>query len=123
MKPLIPQRDPIMMVDDVVAYDCDHACTTLLLTDDKYLSGEAALVEYAAQSCAALMGCRSGKADVGYIGEVRNFEIHRIPVSGERLHCNLVVVAEMGGITLVEVMVLSSDECIAQGRLKLFIRA
>lgn len=121
MKPLIPQRDPIVMVDDVVVTDSDHASTTLRLTDDKYISGEAALVEYAAQSCAALIGYRSQSADIGYIGEVRNFEILRIPVAGELLHCELEIIAEMGGITLVQVSIRSEEECIAQGRLKLFI--
>lgn len=121
MKPLIPQRDPIMMVDDVVVVDSNHASTTLLLTDDQYLAGEAALVEFAAQSCAALMGCRSGNADLGYIGEVRNMVIHRTPATGERLRCELEVLAEMGGITLVEVAISSDGEPLAQGRLKLFI--
>lgn len=121
MKPLIPQRDPIAMVDDVVAHDNDHASTTLLLTDDKYISGEAAMVEYAAQSCAALIGCRSRNADLGYIGEVRNFVIDRLPSSGEVLHCDLEVIAEMGGITLVETAIHVADEHIAHGRLKLFI--
>lgn len=121
MKPLIPQRDPIMMVDDVVAHDNDHASTTLRFTDDKYICGEAALVEFAAQSCAALIGCRSNNADLGYIGEVRNFEIVRIPVVDELLHCDLEVIAEMDGITLVETAISSNEECIAHGRLKLFI--
>lgn len=110
-----------MMVDDVVAHDNDHASTSLLLTDDKYLSGEAALIEFAAQSCAALMGCRSGNAGLGYIGEVRNFVVHRIPQAGEVLHGDLEVIAEIGSITLVEVVISSNGERMSQGRLKLFI--
>lgn len=121
MKPLIPQRDPIMMVDDVIAHDNNCATTTLRFTDDKYIRGEAALVEFAAQSCAALMGWRSKTTDLGYIGEVRNFEILRIPILGELLHCDLEVIAEMGGIILVETVISSDEECIAHGRLKLFI--
>lgn len=121
MKPLIPQRDPIVMVDDVVLTDNDHASTTLLLTEDKYVSRESALVEFAAQSCAALIGCRSMSADLGYIGEVRNFEVLRIPAAGQLLHCELEVIAEMGGITLVQADIQSEGERMAQGRLKLFI--
>lgn len=121
MKPLIPQKDPITMVDDVVLADNTHATTTLLLTADKYLSGEAALVEFAAQSSAALIGYNSQRADIGYIGEVRNFSIHRLPLSGEALKCDLEIIAEMAGVTLVQAYIYAGDEALADGRLKLFI--
>lgn len=121
MKPLIPQRDPIAMVDDIVVRDNDHASTSLRLTEDQYLSGEAALVEFAAQSCAALMGYRSGHADIGYIGEVRHFEVLRTGQAAEVLHGELEVIAEMAGVTLVQVQICVGDECLAHGRLKLFI--
>ena len=93
---LIPQREPIRMVDKLMDVDGDVAQTVLTVRPDNYfidedgLLAEPGLIEHIAQSASAFAGHKALEAGattppVGYIGEVKKFHCYRRPYVGDEL--------------------------------------
>lgn len=129
IKTLIPQRDPIMMVDKVWSAEGDTAVTGLTVTDRNYfledgLVAEPGLIEHIAQSASAFAGHRARMAGedapIGYIGEVKKFRLYRRPAVGEELRTVITMGTEVNGITLVRGEVRSNDELLAETQMKIF---
>lgn len=126
---LIPQREPILMVDRLERVEGDSAGTLFLIRDDNFfLEGkrlaEVGIVEHIAQSASALFGYKAlqagvSESEVRYIGEVKKFRCYRCPVVGETLSTTIKVEMEVEGITLVRGEVRIGDELIAETQMKL----
>lgn len=125
---LIPQRAPILMVHDAQPWGDQGACTTLeveptnwFICEDKLL--EAGLVEHMAQSAAAMVGlaCKGQEPKVGYIGDVKDFRVERLPKIGETITSYISTVAQMENITLIQAVSNVGDEQVAQAKIKVFI--
>ena len=126
---LIPQREPILMVDRLERVEGDSAGTLFLIRDDNFfLEGkrlaEGGIVEHIAQSASALFGYKAlqvgvSEPEVRYIGEVKKFRCYRCPVVGETLSTTIKVEMEVEGITLVRGEVRIGDELIAETQMKL----
>ena len=126
---LIPQREPILMVDRLERVEGDSAGTLFLIRDDNFfLEGkrlaEVGIVEHIAQSASALFGYQALQAgvsepEVRYIGEVKKFRCYRCPVVGETLSTTIKVEMEVESITLVRGEVRIGDELIAETQMKL----
>ena len=126
---LIPQREPILMVDRLERVEGDSAGTLFLIRDDNFfLEGkrlaEVGIVEHIAQSASALFGYKAlqvgiSEPEVRYIGEVKKFRCCRCPVVGETLSTTIKVEMEVEGITLVRGEVRIGDELIAETQMKL----
>lgn len=128
---LIPQRDPILLVDALVEADAQHAVTeatvseTSILVLDGTLT-EAGIVEHMAQSASALAGWKARQegaqtAPIGYIGEVKRFRLHRQPRVDETLLTRIDMGPEAAGVTLVNATTTTAGEPIAEAMLKIFI--
>lgn len=124
---LIPQRPPFMMVDTVLHCDEVDAVTEFLVREDNVLleGGQlsaAGVIENMAQSCAARMGCvdvlHGEPIKIGYIGDVRDAEILRLPSCGEVLHTAIHVVEDMFNLLLAEVVVSAEKGEVAKARMK-----
>ena len=131
IKELIPQRDPIMMVDSLVSVEGDVCVTSLLVRDSNFfieeedrLMSEPGLIEHIAQSASAFAGYRCGakgeKAPVGYIGEVKKFHCYRRPAIGELLSTTVTMGAEVNGITIIYGETRVRDEVVADTQMKIF---
>ena len=130
---LIPQRDPIVMVDALVEADgSERAVCRLLVTPGNYfvdengLLAEAGLVEHIAQSASAFAGYLSRQAGaeeppVGYIGEVKKFHCYRRPAVGEQLTTLITRGVEVGGVSIVSGEVRVGDELVADTQLKIYM--
>lgn len=129
---LIPQRDPIVMVDELIEVREEVAVTSLTVRTDNYfidedgLLAESGLIEHIAQSASAFAGYRAisaGATDppVGYIGEVKKFHCYRRPQPGEELHTTITMGAEMGGVTIITGETRIVDEVVADTQMKIFI--
>ena len=125
---LIPQRAPFLMVDRIQSCDDTDAVTTftvrednILLEDDKLAS--AGIVEHMAQSCVARMGCvailHNEPIRLGYIGEVKNLKIYRLPKVNEQLTTEVHILTDILDVTLASVCTKVNDEVIAETRMKL----
>lgn len=129
VRDLIPQREPMVMIDGM-KYDNTSFYTTLTIrANNFFIAGdtliEAGLVEHTAQSAAARVGLQAQAyaeaPHIGYIGEVKYFTIHRLPHIGETLQTEIQIVTVAEPITVVESLTMAGNDMIATGKLKVFI--
>ncbi|MBQ9660518.1 MAG: beta-hydroxyacyl-ACP dehydratase [Bacteroidales bacterium] len=130
IRKLIPQREPILMVDSLIAYDPDGARTEFtvpagnLFVRDGVLA-EPGIIEHIAQSAAAWGGYPffiEGRDPVpGYIGEIKDFSIIARPAVGSVLKTTLKVLGSASGTTLMQSIVTAGEQEVALGRIKIHI--
>ena len=134
MERLIPQRDPIRMVDRLVEVDGGTATAALSVRPDNYFMeddgamAEPGLIEHIAQSALALAGYRalaSGASapPVGYIGEVKRFDCRFRPRTGDRLLTVVSVMAEAEGVILIQGTTRMDGGIAAETQMKVYVKA
>ena len=126
---LLPQRPPFVMVDHLTDYsETQTTCELTIRKDNVFCeNGElasAGLIEHIAQTCAARLGyynkyiLKTG-VRLGFIGEVKDLDIVRLPREGETIETTIVVMQEIFDVTLVTAEVRVGEETIATTRLKI----
>ena len=126
---LLPQRPPFVMVDHLTDYsDTQSTCCLTVRPDNVFFENGCltapGLIEHIAQTCAARLGyynCYVQKTGVrlGFIGEVKDLNILRLPREGEMIETTIVVVQEIFDVTLVSAEVRVGAEVIATTLLKI----
>ena len=131
---LIPQRSPIMMVDELLKVVGDECTCRLTVREDNFfleedgLIAEVGIIEHIAQSASAFAGYRAVEEDgateppVGYIGEVKNFHLYRRPRLGDDLQTTITMGATVAGVTIINGTTLVGEETIAETQMKIFVR-
>jgi predicted hotdog family 3-hydroxylacyl-ACP dehydratase len=128
---LIPQRAPMVMLDDFFEGNDTEAYTGLTVRADNLfcvngLFTEPGLIEHIAQSASALAGykayCRQQTAPLGYIGEVKKFRVFRLPATGEQLKTSVQILSEVLHISLLSAEIKSGNETIATCQMKIFVK-
>ena len=128
---LIPQRNPIVMVDTFFCADEESAETGLHVHSGIYFCEggflrEPGMIEHVAQSAAAFAGyapfTKGESPKLGFIGEVKKFMIVRLPKVGEFLHTRLRVLGEAAGVILISAETKSGEEVLATCQMKIFIK-
>lgn len=127
---LIPQRDPVRMIDTLYEATVTEAHTGLSVSkgniffEGDHLS-EMGLIENMAQSAAATAGVRNFlqgiPPSIGYIGEIKKCIFHSFPHDGEKLHTFVHYVSEAAGVTLYDIENRTDSSPCAQCRMKVFI--
>ena len=126
---LLPQRPPFVMVDHLTDYSETQSICDLTIRPENVFceNGEfasAGLIEHIAQTCAARLGyynkyvLKTG-VRLGFIGEVKDLSINRLPREGETIETTIVVVQEIFDVTLVTAEVRVGTEVVATTRLKI----
>ena len=128
---LMPQRDPIVMVDKIHDAEGDTAHTGLLVKPENYFieedgkMAEPGLIEHIAQSASAFMGHKALIAGqplpVGYIGEVKKFHCYVRPAVGDELTTTVNLGAEVNGITIMTGETRCGETLVADTQMKLFV--
>ena len=127
---LIPQRQPIEMINHFQCGDSDNCSSWFVIDEDCFFNRErnmmdVGILENMAQTAAALAGWesvrRGGTVKPGYIGEFRKVEIMRAAKNGETVVTKLHIIAQAEAVTLAEVVSLVGSEVIARGQIKIFI--
>jgi predicted hotdog family 3-hydroxylacyl-ACP dehydratase len=128
----IPQREPFVMVGEVVSADEKTVRTKFpikednVLLDDGYLAA-AGLVENMAQTAAAgmgYMGKEKGEAPkVGYIGALKNLYVYELPKAGDELETEITFQHQVMNASIVHGKVFVNKKEIAGCELKIFINA
>ena len=128
---LIPQRDPVVMVDafygagEVLSHSGLTVKPDNIFCENGVLR-EPGLIEHVAQSAAARVGYLCMKQNipvpVGFIGGVKNFQIHRLPVAGETLYTTIKIEQNMMDITLISAKIMIGDDVIAECEMRIFLR-
>jgi len=109
------------MVDTIRLLSDESAEATLRLTADKYIAGEAALIEHAAQSCAAMLGERFHESRIGYLGEIKGFRFYELAQPGDLLLTRIDILAELDHMFLVSARTTRGTQVLAEGKMKLFV--
>ena len=124
----IPQRPPIVMIDDILLSQDDVFVTNLLVRPDNIFVEdgrlrETGLMENIAQTSAARVGfCSDGAhVPIGVIGGINQFELHRLPEVGQTLVTTIRVVAGVANALVVESTVTCEEELVATCNMKVFI--
>lgn len=116
------------MIDRLVSSDAVFSVTELEVRPDNLFVDNgrmtaAGLVENIAQTCAARIGyinLNSGETvKIGVIGSISNLNIARTPKVGEHLVTTIKLLEEVFQVTLVEAIVKSDDEVLAQCNMKI----
>ena len=132
IKKLIPQRSPIMMVDELLEVHDDVARCSLTIREDNFFLepdgaiAEPGVIEHIAQSASAFAGYSAIQAGateppVGYIGEVKRFRLNRRPRKGETLVTTITMGPTVGGITIITGETVSGEETIATTQMKIYV--
>ena len=126
---LLPQRPPFVMVDHLTDYSETQSTCCLTVRQDNVFceKGELAapgLIEHIAQTCAARLGyynkyiLKTG-VRLGFIGEVKDLNILRLPHESEQIETTVTVVQEIYDVTLVSAEVRVGTEVIATTGMKI----
>ena len=116
------------MIDRLVSSDAVFSVTELEVRPDNLFVDNgrmtaAGLGENIAQTCAARIGyinLNSGETvKIGVIGSISNLNIARTPKVGEHLVTTIKLLEEVFQVTLVEAIVKSDDEVLAQCNMKI----
>ena len=127
---LIPQRAPIVMVDEFLGIDNNVSRTRFtvyeenIFVDDNKLS-ECGIIEHIAQSAAARVGyifkSNQQPIPIGYIGSINNFELIESPRVGDTVSTTIEIIQEVFNITLIKACCHVGDKEIASCKMKIFL--
>jgi len=131
IRELIPQRDPMIMLD--VFYDAtvSEANTGFTISNDTIFSSggfltEPGLIEHIAQSASAFAGYKAKIANeptpLGFIGEVKKFHIHFLPCVGDELITHIFILSEALGVSLLAVDTKVNGKIAVEGQMKIYIQ-
>jgi len=131
IKKLIPQRDPIMMVDKFFSVEGETAETGLSFTESNFFLEEdgkmcePGLIEHIAQSASAFAGHKALvqglPLPIGYIGEVKKFHCYERPSVGSELRTTITMGAEVNGVTLLTGKTEVDGVVVADTQMKIFV--
>lgn len=129
---LLPQQEPFVMIDRLVAFDERTTitettiCEGRMFVDNGFMT-EAGLIENIAQTCAARIGyvnkyILKEEIKIGYIGAVRNMEFVALPAVGDTITTTVHVREEVFGVTLADATVTCDDKILVTTEMKIAIK-
>ena len=127
---LLPQREPILMIDFLISSDETTTVTNFEVRDsnmfvrDNELQ-EGGIIENIAQTAAARAGyyykTQNQTPPMGFIGAITKVIIARYPKVGEVLRTMVEVKSEVFSVTLVKGVTFVGEEQIAECEMKIVI--
>ncbi|MGB0402843.1 MAG: hypothetical protein ACPGEG_02020 [Salibacteraceae bacterium] len=123
----IPQRNPIVMMDDLIDWNTKSTTSALTITDENIFTAnnefsEPGVIENFAQTMALRIGYHyyllNQPAPVGYIGSFKKFSLTRNPLVGEKIKTTIEVLHELFGVTMAKGIMYVEDEEIARIEMK-----
>jgi predicted hotdog family 3-hydroxylacyl-ACP dehydratase len=129
---LLPQQEPFVMIDTLVAFDEQTTVTEITIHDGRMfvvdgVLTEAGLIENVAQTCAARIGyvnkyILKEAIQIGYIGAVRNMEFAALPAVGDTFTSTVIVREEVFGVTLADATVTCNGQTLVTTEMKIAIK-
>lgn len=126
---LLPQQEPFVMIGKLTQFDMGKTVTETVIAEDNIFTENgvftaSGVIENIAQTCAARIGyvnkyiLKKG-IQLGFIGAIRNLQLHRCPIVGEIIKTTILTIEEIFGMTLVKASVCVGDEVIAESEMKI----
>jgi len=128
---LIPQKFPFVMVDQLSEYSENHLVSGFTIKEDHIFTCSgifqaSGLIEHQAQSVALHTGYKyyllGKEAPTGYIGAIKSFETEALPNVGEQLITEAIILNEMMGVTLVEIITRIDNKIISKSQMKTVVK-
>jgi predicted hotdog family 3-hydroxylacyl-ACP dehydratase len=132
IKELIPQREPIIMVDDILAHEEKQIKSCFLINSDNIFveNGcltESGLLENIAQTAASKVGLeaknRNEKIPLGFIGAITKVVVHAFPSVGDTILTEVVILQEVFNITLIAAKVFSENTLLVECQMKIALES
>ncbi len=137
IKNLIPQRSPMLLVDQLVRADESFESFVTSFTvpyEHVLVEGqklrEPGLIENLAQSAATGIGYQQsikgastsndGSPNIGYIGAIKNLTIEKCPAVGQQVQTTITVLHEIFDVVQVRGELWGHDTFLARGDMKVF---
>ena len=130
IKSLIPQREPIIMIDEIISHSDETTRTSLTIKEPNIFVEEnifqsSGLIEHIAQSSAATMGIQviqeGERPLLGYIASIKNMMINRLPKVGETILTEIIITNKINNIIVVKGESKVDNTMLASCELKVFI--
>jgi 3-hydroxyacyl-[acyl-carrier-protein] dehydratase len=127
----IPQRPPMVMIDNLIEANEDGAVTQFtVLPDNVFLHdkklAEPGLVENIAQTAAVQVGyiCvqRNVHVPIGYIAAIKDLKVFSFPTENSTITTTVTVKNQVLDITLVEGVIKQNDEVLCQCEMRIFAK-
>lgn len=127
---LIPQRPPMVMIDQLTYTDEKSARGRLTIKESNLFSHngklqEAGLIEFIAQTAAAYKGylslSRNQLVRRGFIGSVKNLVIHSLPEINTEIQSEIIVDTELLGYTIITGRVFQNDKVLAECEMRILL--
>jgi predicted hotdog family 3-hydroxylacyl-ACP dehydratase len=129
---LIPQRSPMVMIDELVESDEQLTKTRLFIRDTNIFCHngvltEPGLIENIAQTGAARIGYAAAinnkMPPLGFIGAITNMNIFFLPRVGTELLSTIFIEYEIYNASIVRAQIENIGKLICECKLKIFIKS
>ena len=126
----IPQRPPIVMVDEILEFDEKTILTSFHIKADNIfvedgIFTESGLMENMAQSAASKVGyaCKmSGKeVSLGFIGAISKVKIHDLPKVGAYIKTKIIFERTVFNVSLINAMVYFENSLVCECKMKIVV--
>lgn len=126
----IPQRSPIVMVDNLLSCEDDKVITNFFVREDELfvLDGhltESGLLENIAQTAAAKVGyechMRQIPVPLGFIGGIGKVKVHKLPKIGETVKTIVDIDKMVFGVTIIKANSFVDEEVLISCEMKIVI--
>lgn len=127
----IPQRPPMVMIDQLVQADDSSATTTFKISGENIFVDngrftEPGLIENMAQTAAALVGyqCKIDKTTVplGFIAAIKNWKLYTLPGIDSEIETSVQVINTVMDVTIVEGNATQGNEKVCACELRILVQ-
>ena len=127
----IPQRDPIVMVHNLLEASDDHAVTELYIEDNNVFVSdgfflEPGLVENIAQTAAVHVGFQCYKKGIpipiGYIAAIKDLKIIHVPPSKSTLTTTVKITNKVLDVTVAQGAIIQNGEILCSCEMRIFAK-
>lgn len=128
---LIPQKEPMMMVDGLIEHGEKQTVSKLILSKNNLFCQdgffhEPGLVENMAQTAALRSGyaafLKNEQPKVGFIGSLKNIEIYELPKDSDELKTKVTVLNELLQALIIKAEVFVKQKLMAEGEMTIFLK-
>jgi predicted hotdog family 3-hydroxylacyl-ACP dehydratase len=129
---LIPQREPMVMVDEHVSTENNKTVTNFSIESTSFfvengVLSEAGIIENIAQSAAVHSGIMfrqngADKAPVGFIATIQELEVNFYPKTGDQLQTEISFLDDVLGVSIIEGISSCNQKICASCKMKIFLK-
>ncbi len=126
----IPQREPFIMVSELINVTDVEACSKLNICNDNLFSEngyfhEAGIIENIAQTAAAMSGfnavANNTEVKKGYIGAIKNLKVYKLPKTKNTIETTITIINQVMNVKIVNGKTEQNGEIIAECELRIFL--